>query len=39
MDEDPEARWKAAWALREITGENFGQDVEKCQKWLEEHKA
>lgn len=35
-DKDSWVRWSAAYALKTITGKDFGQDPVKWQKWWEE---
>jgi vesicle coat complex subunit len=38
-DKDPEVPPNADYALREITGQDFGVNPEKWQKWWEENKG
>lgn len=38
-DEDSPVRFNAAWALEEITGQNFGQNSERWQEWWEKNKT
>jgi hypothetical protein len=35
-DWDEDVRWAAAWVLKEITGQDFGQDAAAWQQWWEE---
>lgn len=37
-DGDSKVRANAAWALKEITGEDFGEDPIKWQEWLQKNK-
>lgn len=37
-DENHEVKKKAIWALKKITGEDFGEDLGKWQKWWKKNK-
>ena len=38
-DGDPNVRANAAWALKEITGKDFGEDPRKWQEWWQKNKG
>jgi len=37
-DQDADVRKYAAWALEAITGQDFGEDAARWQRWFEEQK-